>query len=59
MGVATYRNIGSDDASRYLPTDEQIKQQVEMAEREFIKGLDGKSTSKTENLGSEENDSRV
>ena len=54
MGVATYKNIKSEDASRYLPSDEQIRQQVEMAEREFIEGLNDNSTSETENPGSEE-----
>ena len=54
MGVATYKNIESSDASRYLPSDEQIRQQVEMAEREFIEGLNDNSTSETENPGSEE-----
>ena len=54
MGVATYKNIENDDASRYLPSDEQIRRQVEMAEREFIEGLNDNSTSETENLGSEE-----
>lgn len=49
IGVATYKNIGRDDVSRYLPTDEQIRQQVEMAEREFINGLDVNATSKTKN----------
>ena len=54
MGVATYKNIKNDDASRYLPSDEQIRRQVEMAEREFIEGLNDNSTSETENPGSEE-----
>lgn len=40
---ATYKNIKVDDASRYLPSDEQIRQQVEMAEREFIEGLNDSS----------------
>ena len=40
---ATYKSIEVDDASRYLPSDEQIKQQVEMAEREFIEGLNDSS----------------
>ena len=54
MGVATYKNIKNDDASQYLPSDEQIRRQVEMAEREFIEGLNDNSTSETENPGSEE-----
>ena len=54
MGVATYKNIEIDNASRYLPSDEQIRQQVEMAESEFIEGLSDSSTSETENPGSEE-----
>ncbi|MBR3312851.1 MAG: DUF1016 family protein [Atopobiaceae bacterium] len=54
MGVATYKNIKNDDASRYLPSDEQIRRQVEMAEREFIEGLNSNSTSKTKNPGSGE-----
>lgn len=40
---STYKSIEVDDASRYLPSDEQIRQQVEMAEREFIEGLNDSS----------------
>ena len=53
MGVATYKNIESSDASRYLPSDEQIRRQVEIAEREFIQGLAEHSTSEAKNPESE------
>ena len=35
MGVATYGNVRIEDIQRHLPTDEQIRQRVEQAEREF------------------------
>lgn len=40
MGVATYKGVKIEDMARYLPSDEQIKQQVEMAEREFLRGIE-------------------
>ncbi|MBP3883938.1 MAG: DUF1016 domain-containing protein [Olsenella sp.] len=41
MGVATYGNVQIEDIQRHLPTDEQIKQRVEQAEREFRGSLEG------------------
>ncbi|WP_206214417.1 PDDEXK nuclease domain-containing protein [Adlercreutzia sp. ZJ141] len=45
MGVATYGNVRIEDIQKHLPSDDQIRQQVETAEREFIKDLDENSTS--------------
>lgn len=35
MGVATYDNVRIQEIQEYLPTAEQIKQQIEIAEEEF------------------------
>ena len=36
MGVATYDNVKIQKIQEYLPTAEQIQQQVEIAEKEFL-----------------------
>ncbi len=41
MGVATYGNVRIEDIQRHLPTDEQIRQRVEQAEREFRESAEG------------------
>lgn len=33
MGVATYNNVKIKEIQEYLPTEEQIKQQIELAEK--------------------------
>jgi hypothetical protein len=35
MGVATYDNIKIKDIQEYLPTADQIQQQIEIAEEEY------------------------
>ena len=35
MGVATYDNVRIKEIQEYLPTAEQIQQQVEIAEEEY------------------------
>ncbi len=35
MGVATYDNIKIKEIQEYLPTAEQIQQQIEIAEEEY------------------------
>ena len=35
MGVATYDNVRIEDIQRHLPSEEQIRQRVEQAEREY------------------------
>ena len=35
MGVATYDNIKNKEIQEYLPTAEQIQQQIEIAEEEY------------------------
>ena len=39
MGVATYDNVQIDEAQKLLPTEEQIRERVELAVREFESGL--------------------
>ena len=53
LGVATYQNVCIADASQYLPTDEQIRQQIELAEREFVEGLGRGTSSDVEASGEE------
>ncbi|MCI8638345.1 MAG: DUF1016 domain-containing protein [Coprococcus sp.] len=36
MGVATYANVRIKEIQEHLPTAEQIKQQIEIAEEEFM-----------------------
>ena len=46
MGVATYGNIKIEDVKAQLPTDEQIQEQIRMAEEEFrleMSQADGKN----------------
>lgn len=35
MGVATYNNVKIKEIQEYLPTEEQIKQQIELAEKDL------------------------
>ena len=35
MGVATYDNVKIKEIQEYLPTAEQIQQQIEIAEEEY------------------------
>ena len=35
MGVATYDNVTIQEIQEYLPTAEQIRQQIEIAEEEY------------------------
>jgi hypothetical protein len=35
MGVATYDNVKIQEIQEYLPTAEQIQQQIEIAEEEY------------------------
>ncbi len=35
MGVATYDNVKIQEIQEYLPTTEQIQQQIEIAEEEY------------------------
>lgn len=53
LGVATYQNVDIADTSQYLPTDEQIRRQVELAEREFVEGLGRGRSSDVEASGEE------
>lgn len=39
MGVATYDNIKIKEIEEYLPTAEQIQQQIEIAEEEFRQNM--------------------
>ena len=39
MGVATYDNVKIQDIQKHLPTPEQIRQQIEIAEEEYKNGL--------------------
>lgn len=39
MGVATYDNVKIKEIQEYLPTAEQIRQQIEIAEEEYKKSF--------------------
>jgi len=39
MGVATYNNVQIKEITDYLPTAEQIQQQIELAEEEYLMNL--------------------
>lgn len=39
MGVATYDNVRIQEIKKYLPTNEQIQQQIELAEEEYKMNL--------------------
>ncbi len=43
MGVATYDNVKIAEIQEHLPTAEQIKQQIELAEEEYKMNLQGKN----------------
>ena len=36
MGVATYGNVGTEELQKLLPSEEQIRQRIEAAEREYM-----------------------
>ena len=44
MGVATYDNIRMKEIQEYLPTAKQIQQQIELAEEEYKRKLQGKQS---------------
>ena len=39
MGVATYDNVQVEEIRKHLPSEEQIRQRIDLAEREFMSGL--------------------
>ena len=41
MGVATYDNVRIEDVQRHLPTDEQIRERINQAEREYRESVKG------------------
>ena len=43
MGVATYDNVKIKEIQNHLPTAEQIKQQIELAEEEYKMNLRDKA----------------
>lgn len=43
MGIATYNNVKIKEIQEYLPTAEQIQQQIEIAEEEFMLNLQKKA----------------
>lgn len=42
MGVATYDNVKVQEIKGYLPTQEQIQRQIEIAEEEYKLSLQGR-----------------